>query len=260
MNQDEIELLGQRLAKARTGQELAPRRDCDLRRIDSDGGAAAVQAAAAIALGLDRIGHGLAATTRVTSRLLRCHEPIIGPIFSEDRLISGSSLRLRSAMLGVGAGYAFVFGRSYPAEGEDIDRSTVLGAIASCHIALQVLGRRVPGDTPLNDWTATADFGLAEAYIEGPRVETWRDRDLSKITILLRLDSHVCASGRGSDTLGDPLEALAWLAHRLEDGGGAIEAGDIVASGSCTGLVQMTPGTVVTGDFEGLGTVELRLA
>ncbi|WP_375458534.1 hypothetical protein [uncultured Enterovirga sp.] len=173
--------------------------------------------------------------------------------------MSGSTLPVRSSMLGIGAGFSFVFGRSYPAEGELVGRDTLLSAIASCHVGLQVLGRRVPGDTPLNEWTATADFGLAEAFIEGPRVENWRDRDLGKATILLRLDGHVCAAGEGRDTLGGPFDALVWLARRLDEGGGSIEAGDIVASGSCTGLAQMTPGAVATGDFGKLGAVKLRL-
>lgn len=161
-------------------------------------------------------------------------------------------------MLGIGAGYSFTFGRSYPADREPVDRGTVLGAIASCHLALQLLGRRVPGDTPLNDWTATADFGSAEAHVEGPR-----GREMARLRTRERHhpaeDGRSCLRRTGFRHSRPSLGAVAWLARRLDEGGGAIEAGDIVATGSCTGLVQMTPGTVAMGDFGDLGTIELQL-
>ena len=67
------------------------------------------------------------------------------------------------------------------------------------------------------------------------------------------------AAGRGGDVLGHPLEAVAWLARALARRGGRLDAGDLVATGTCAGLLQVLPGQTFAADFGGLGTVELRL-
>ena len=153
-----------------------------------------------------------------------------------------------------------MFGRSFPQdEAEPIDRSSVGDAIACCRISLQVIARRVPHLVPLNDWTATADFGLAHTYVEGPNVEGWRHRLVGDSGVSLRMDGRVVAEGQAGQVMRHPLAVAAWLVERLVRRGACIEAGDIVATGSCTGLVQMTPGHLVTGDFGRFGSVELRL-
>lgn len=253
----DVEGTGERLATARKQRALVGGVAGDLGAIGSLGGAEAVQAAAALALDQTRIGWSLAATSDVTRRLLGCTEPVAGPLFAEDTYMSGSSLALRSSMLGIGAQFAFTFGRSYPMEDETVGLESVADAVVSCRLALQILSRRVPDTVPLNTWVATADFGLSDAFVTGTSVEEWRFRALGDTDIRLLVDGHACAWGRGRDTLGDPLAPLLWLAERLAGRGQVIDAGDVVATGTCTGLVQLTPGRHVSGQFAGLGEVDL---
>lgn len=256
---DEIDRTGAALASAHRSGTLV-RAGIDLSRVGSLAEALAVQAAACLAHGGERIGRSLAATTPLTARLLGCDEPVIGPLFPADRLTSGASLPARTSMLGVGAQLAFVFGRSlFPEAGEEMEIAEIADAIASCHVALQVLGRRVPHATPLDAWTATADLGLVEAFVEGAAVRDWRARLREDGPASLRLDGHVAAEGRLADLMGHPLAPLAWLARRLGSDGDGIDAGDIVTTGSCTGLLQIRPDAHVTADFGDLGTVTLRV-
>ena len=161
-------------------------------------------------------------------------------------------------MLGVGAQLSFVFGLSY-VPGRTPGCRKPADAIASCRVALQVPARRVPHSVPLNDWTATADFGLSGAYVEGARIEGWRERLDPGRAATLAVDGHVHARGHLGDTLGGPLAAVSWLVERLAREGRFVEAGDIVSVGSCTGLVQLNPDRTVRGDFGELGSVELQL-
>ncbi|KQP94109.1 hypothetical protein ASF60_13475 [Methylobacterium sp. Leaf113] len=116
-----------------------------------------------------------------------------------------------------------------------------------------------PHGTPLNACTATADLGLDVIHVIGPRVPDWRAADLAATAISLSLDGHTVARGRGADTFGTPVAGVAWLARRLSNRGRRIEAGEIVATGSCTGLVQVVPGQRVRAEFQNLGAVSLGL-
>ena len=256
-DESQIRRIGGALAAARRGATLvAP--SIDLRRIASSEDALTVQAEATAALDGPPIGYAIAASSEATARLLGCDGPTFGPILPQDRLRSGESLSVRPSMLGVGAQLSFVFGLSY-VPGRTPGCREPADAIASCRVALQVLMRRVPHSAPLNDWTATADFGLSGAYVEGPRVEDWRERLDPRQAVTLLIDGHVNARGHLHDTMGHPLAAVTWLVERLAREGRYVEAGDIVSVGSCTGLVQMSPNRTVRGDFGELGSVELRL-
>lgn len=228
-----------------------------LQRIGTLEEAYLVERVATSAFGDPEIGHAVAASSDVTGRLLRCEDPIVGPIFARDRLSSGDTLTVRPSMLGIGAQIAFVFGASYVPE--MAKRSNISDAIASCRVSLQVLERRVPHSTPLNERTASADFGLASAYVQGPTVSDWRKTLSSDISVNLEIDGNVNGRGHLGDLMGHPLDVVAWLVRRLAVRGRYIEAGDVVSTGSCTGLVQLTPGRTIVGNFGNLGSLTLHV-
>jgi 2-keto-4-pentenoate hydratase len=55
--------------------------------------------------------------------------------------------------------------------------------------------------------------------------------------------------------LGDPRQALTWIANELRTYGDGLRAGDIVITGTCVKPVALTPGDVVRMDFGALGAV-----
>jgi 2-oxo-3-hexenedioate decarboxylase len=53
---------------------------------------------------------------------------------------------------------------------------------------------------------------------------------------------------------------VAWLANRLGaqgSGGKSLRAGMLVLSGGLTAPVPLEPGTAITAEFDGLGSVEV---
>lgn len=256
--QDETDRLGAALAAARIGNGMA--RETDLRGLSSLDEAVALREAADCAYGSEAIGYTLAGTSAPVARQLRCDDPIVGTLFAWNRVKSGATLTTGACMLGVGPEFAFVFGRCFPENDFDRDHpGTIVDAIAACHIGLQVLARRVRHPVPLNHWTASADFGLAHTNVDGPVLHNFRDRLLPDSPVRLCLDGHPVLSGTAADVMGHPLVALRWLADETVRRGLCIDAGDVVTTGSVTGLAQMIPGRTVTGDFGSFGTVELRL-
>ena len=58
--------------------------------------------------------------------------------------------------------------------------------------------------------------------------------------------------GNGSDVLGHPLAAVAWLAQDLAREGRALKKGDLVSLGSFSKLMPPKPGLAVEAAYEGL--------
>lgn len=255
---EEIDRIANEIASAYRGGRVS--HDNGLHRLDGMADAEDVQEAVLRILGNAQVGYALGATSATTARLLRCREPMAVSLLHGAMLEDGATFLLPQGTVGAGAGFCFVLGRPFenPSDGATGEGEAADACIA-CHLDLHLLGRRVSNRIPLNACTATADLGLDVIHVVGPRVPDWRAVDLAATAIEVSLDGHAFARGRGADTFGTPVAGVAWLARRLSNRGRRIEAGEIVATGSCTGLVQVVPGQRVRAEFQNLGAVTLDL-
>jgi 2-keto-4-pentenoate hydratase len=76
----------------------------------------------------------------------------------------------------------------------------------------------------------------------------------------LSVDGTVASSGTGAACLGDPVNALAWLARAALAVGAPLKAGEIVLSGALGPMVDVRPGTAVRAEITQLGRVEAVFA
>ena len=90
-------------------------------------------------------------------------------------------------------------------------------------------------------------------------MEAWREIDLASVLGWMRINGEEVGRGHGRDILGHPLEALAWLANRLNDRGARLRAGEFVLLGSLVQTVWLTRGDRVEIEVEGLGSARLSL-
>lgn len=74
---------------------------------------------------------------------------------------------------------------------------------------------------------------------------------------MCRVNGEIIETGVSGGVLGDPALGVAWLADKLAEHGDALEAGETVLAGSFTRPVWVTPGDVVSVDYQDLGTVEV---
>jgi len=74
-----------------------------------------------------------------------------------------------------------------------------------------------------------------------------RDMDVS----LVDAQGKRLGGGKGSDVLGQPLNAVVWLAGALRAQGLALQPGQLVSLGSFSALLPPRPGLQVTARYEG---------
>ena len=94
----------------------------------------------------------------------------------------------------------------------------------------------------------------------GAPVSDWRARDLARTSARLLINGRMIGTGNGSDVMGHPLNALAWLADRLAAAGTPLRRGMIVMTGSMVPIQYPVAGDRVVIEVTGLGSAELVLS
>ena len=104
-----------------------------------------------------------------------------------------------------------------------------------------------------------ADSGINADFVQGAKVTDWSQFDLSQHPAALLVNGEEVAQGHsGMSVFEHPFAAVAWLpTHKALDGRGLI-AGDIITTGTCTGMTPIHLGDEVRGDFGSLGEVTTR--
>ena len=74
------------------------------------------------------------------------------------------------------------------------------------------------------------------------------------------MNGREIGNGNGSDVMGHPLNALAWLAGKLADAGTPLRRGMIVMTGSMVPIQHPLAGDRVLVEISGLGAAELVLS
>ena len=114
----------------------------------------------------------------------------------------------------------------------------------------------------INGWTQRrwwpAMYGMPEWSLGTPMTD-WAGRHLSGMTARLSINGREIGSGKGSDVMGDPLNALAWLAGKLAAAGTPLRRGMIIMTGSMVPIQYPDAGDQVLVEISGLGTAELAV-
>lgn len=77
-------------------------------------------------------------------------------------------------------------------------------------------------------------------------------KSLETMQVIVRGDGVELDRGQGQDVLGNPLNAVIWLASDLARAGLALKPGDLVSLGSFSRLLQPRPGLAVEVQYLGL--------
>jgi 2-keto-4-pentenoate hydratase len=115
-------------------------------------------------------------------------------------------------------------------------------------------------DSRIRDWDITlvdtvADNASSGCYVLGTRPVRLDQLDLCSLPMQLTLNDRVESTGNGAMCLGNPLNALRWLADMACALGSPLLTGQVVLTGALGPMVAATPGSRVSVDFGPLGQV-----
>jgi 2-keto-4-pentenoate hydratase len=211
--------------------------------------------------GLPRLGWKIGVTSVAAQRLLAMDEPATGPLFADHCFDSPAEIAVFAGQdASVESEFAFRFAADLPPRDAVYGRAEVLAAVGAVLPAIEVVGCRFDGGFgDLGAVRLIADMTANTAWVKGPEREDWRDMDLKGHRLDLRRNGETVAEGVGANALGDPLNVLEWTANHLSALGHGIKAGEVVSTGTCTGVTPVAPGETLIADFGTLGRVEVRV-
>lgn len=219
----------------------------------------AVQARIAELSGEPVLGFKIGSTSAEAQRLLGTDQPGAGPLLARFVHTSPAGIALAPAQMpAVEAEFAYRLGRPLPARPEPYAKADVAAAVAALAPSIEVVGSRFAGGLAgKGRLRITADGGANIAFVAGTWTSERPARDLTRHAAAMRINGRLHGSGTGARVLGDPLEALLWLANHLRATGRGLNAGEIVTTGTCTGVDPVEPGDRAVADFGDLGRVEI---
>jgi 2-keto-4-pentenoate hydratase len=239
---------------ARTGTPCVPVRD--LIGPSDVAAAYAVQQRltdARVAGGAVVIGRKIGLTAAAVQQQLGVDQPDFGVLFAdmvcrEDEPIPISRLLQPK----IEAEVAFVLAQDL--SGGPFDKARVRAAVAYAVAALEVVDSRIAGwDISLAD--TVADNASSGLLVLGADRKELDDFEPGEALMSMARQGEVVSQGSGAACLGDPLNALAWLAEKACDLGQPLRAGDLVLSGALGPMVAVREGDAFAADISGLGTV-----
>ena len=211
---------------------------------------------------MPRFGWKVGATSEAAQRSLDADGPVTAPMHSPFCFESPAAVNIfPEQSAGVECEFAFRFRRGLPARTRDYDLDEVLEAVGGVLPAIEVVGGRFEdGLSGIGKPRLIADMSAHTAFVHGPERADWRSMDIKSHRVNLYRNGAPAAEGVGSNALGDPLLVLLWTANHLSRRGESIEAGQVVTTGTCTGITPVSHADRFTADFGTLGQVEVTIA
>ena len=258
MSEDAIREAGEQFRRARvSGAPLAGLPESCRPRTAEDG--YAIQAAFVAACGQPVAGWKVGAIAPASQQMFGVTEPFYGPILAP--VVFSSPAELPAAdfpMRGIECEFAFRLADDVAPREEPYGIDEVAERVSAPIPAIEIVSPRLDHPIKHGAPTAIADCGVNGGLVLGAATLEWQAIDLATHAVRLVIDGEQKAAGTGALVLGHPLNVLAWFVNRYTSGGRTLPAGQIVSTGTTTGLVILEPGRTAVADFGTLGQISLR--
>ena len=175
---------------------------------------------------------------------------------ADGAVLSGPNFRYRV----LEAEIAFLLGADLPPRDTPYTREEVVATIASCHPIIEELESGLIDPKAANNLSALADLQMHGGFIYGPAYADWKSIDFATETVTLSIDGKVEVQRTGSNTSGDLMRLLPYLANQGAARTGGLKTGQWITTGSWTGNTSAPRGSHAEATFGHAGKVSLRFA
>lgn len=199
------------------------------------------------------VGQKVGLTSPAVQAQLGVDEPDFGILFDDMNVPSDQPIDLNQLLQPrIEAEIAFVLADDIT--NPRITTRSVRPFVAYACAALEIVDSRIANwDISLAD--TIADNASSGRFTLGPdkrRVETLEP---PQVEMVMTNNDRTVSSGSGDACLGDPLNALVWLARTAIGNGAPLRAGQIVLSGALGPMVPVTQPATFEAHLTGLGLV-----
>lgn len=219
--------------------------------IDAAYAVQSVLTARRIARGARIVGRKIGLTSEAVQRQVGVDRPDFGVLFDDMRFQTGAVVPLRLLLQPKAeAEIAFVLG----ADIVDVDAEAVRAAVDHAVAAVEIVDSRV-ADWRIGITDTVADNASSGVFVLGEQALTLAEFTPADVRMRMLHNGDVASEGTGRACLGDPLNALVWLARTAITLEAPLRRGDIVLSGALGPMVAVGDGDRIEAEIGPLGTV-----
>ncbi len=205
-----------------------------------------IQRAVEHSRGQPRAGFKLGLTNAAAQQALGADEPIIGVLGAQDVRESGTRIALPANHLRiVEAEVVFEMATDLPAAKAPYSLSQVRASVQRARAGIELCNARLDELDPPSVPCLIADDCNADCIVLGDELTEVDLESLHCLPVTLQVGAGPSVVGTTANVLGNPLNALAWCANWLARQGEALTRGQLVSTGSCTGMTEVDFGAEV---------------
>ena len=202
------------------------------------------------------IGKKIGVTSKVVMDMLKVNQPDFGMMTSGMVFNEGEAIDT-STMIAPRAEAEVAFVLKSDLMGPGVTAADVLRATDCVLPCFEIVDSRIQ-DWKIKIQDTVADNASCGVFVLGDRLVDVRDVDLTTCGMVLEKNGEIVATGAGAAALGHPANAVAWLANTLGRHGIALEAGEVVLSGSLGIMVPVAAGDNLRVTIGGIGGCSVR--
>ncbi|GAA4478902.1 fumarylacetoacetate hydrolase family protein [Rhodococcus olei] len=202
------------------------------------------------------VGRKIGLTSKAVQEQLGVGQPDLGVLFDDMEFAAGEDIPMsRLIQPKIEGEVGFVLGADL-VDGP-LDAAQVRGAIEYAVAALEICDSRIQNwDIRFGD--TVADNASSGVYVLGTERRTLDEVEPVDVTMSMTVNGKEVSSGNGAACLGDPIEAVVWLAQTARELGQPLRAGQVILSGALGPMAPVSAGDTVTVTVSGLGAVTTR--
>ena len=209
-----------------------------------------------LAAGEKVVGKKIGVTSQAVMNMLGVFQPDFGwltdgMVFNEGESVPANTLIQPKAEGEI----AFLLKKTL--QGPGVTAADVLAATEGVMACFEIVDSRIR-DWKIKIQDTVADNASCGVLVLGDRLVDVRDIDLATCGMVLEKNGEIVATGAGAAALGHPANAVAWLANTLGRLGIALEAGEVVLSGSLGIMVPVQAGDNLRVTIGGIGGCSVR--
>lgn len=251
-------------AAARLSEAQATRIPCapvrDLIGTDDLPAAYAVQQAlvqARLAGGASVVGRKIGATSKAVQDQLGVDQPDFGYLLDDMDVSHDDPISMRTLLQPrVEAEVAFRLGKDIDVPEDQITLAFVRDAVEVALPALEIVDSRI-ANWQIGFTDTVADCASSALFVVGSDAKPLSEVEPVDVVMSLTINGEEKSAGNGAACLGDPLEALRWLAVQSARFGDPLRAGQLILSGALGPFVPFAPGDRVEASISGFDTLSV---
>lgn len=199
------------------------------------------------------VGKKIGATSKAIQRMFGVNQPDYGHLLN-TMMYSDADIIPLDTLLQPKVEFEIAFVLKKDLIGPNITALDVIDATDYIVPAIEII------DSRIEDWRikfedTVADNGSSALVVVGSKPSQLDGLDLSTIGLVVMKNGQYVDSAAGAAVLGNPINAVIWLANALSEYGVGLRAGEIVLTGAFTTAMEIENGDTFIAEFAHLGTV-----